>query len=58
MFNLRLPPLFLAALVAAPATLAGRLASQGDYSRAGQVALAEMLVIVIASLMSAQRSID
>ena len=58
MFNLRLPPLLLAIVVAAPATLAGRLASQGDYARAGQVAIAEMFVILIASVMSTQRTLD
>ena len=58
MFNFRMPPLLLAIVVAAPAVLAGQLARTGDYGRAGQVAMAEMLVILIAGAISAQRSID
>jgi hypothetical protein len=58
MFNLRLPPLLLAIVVAAPAVLAGQLARSGDYSRAAQVAVAELLVILIAGAISAQRRLD
>lgn len=58
MFTFRMPPLLLAIVVAAPAVLAGQLARNGDYSRAGQVAMAEMLVILIAGAISARRRID
>jgi hypothetical protein len=58
MFNVRLPSLYLAALVSAPALLAGRLAAQGDYARAGYVALLEMIVISIAGAIAAQRKLD
>jgi hypothetical protein len=58
MFNFRMPPLVLAIVVSAPAVLPGQLARSGDYSRAVQVALAELLVILIAGAISAQRRID
>lgn len=58
MLNFRLPPLLLAILVSAPAVLAGHLARHGDYSRAAQVAMAEMLVILIAGAISAQQRLD
>jgi len=54
MFNFRMPPLLLAIVVSAPAVLAGSLARSGDYARAGQVAMAEMLVILIAGAISSQ----
>lgn len=55
MLNFRMPPLLLAIFVSAPAVLAGSLARSGDYSRASQVAVAEILVILIAGAISAQR---
>jgi hypothetical protein len=58
MFNLRLPPVLLAILVSAPALLAGRLVAQGDYQRAGYVALLEVLVISIAGAIASQRTLD
>jgi hypothetical protein len=58
MFNVRLPPVFLAALVSAPALLAGSLAAEGDYVRAGYVALVEMIVISIAGALAAQSELD
>jgi hypothetical protein len=58
MFNLRLPPVLLAIVVSAPALLAGRLAAQGDYQRAGYVALLELFVISIAGAIAAQRTLD
>jgi hypothetical protein len=58
MFNLQLPPVVLAVLVSAPALLAGRLAAQGDYARAGYTALLELLVILIASALSTQRRLE
>jgi hypothetical protein len=58
MFNLRLPPVLLAIVVSAPAVLAGRLAAQADYQRAGHVALIELFVISIAGALAAQRKLD
>ena len=58
MLNLRLPPLLLAILVAAPAVLFGQLCATGDYGRAGQVALLELVVIMVAGAISAQRTLD
>lgn len=53
-----LSSLVLASIVAAPAMLAGQLARTGDYTRAFQVAMVELLVIVIAGAISSQRSLD
>lgn len=58
MFSLRLPPVFLAIVVSLPALLAGRLAAQGDFSRAGYMALSELIVISIAGAIAAQRKLD
>lgn len=58
MSKLSLPSLVLASIVAAPAVLAGQLARTGDYTRAFQVAMATLLVIVIAGAISAQRKLD
>jgi hypothetical protein len=58
MFNVRLPPVFLAIVVSAPALLAGRLAAQGNFARAGSVALLELAVISIAGAIAAQRKLD
>jgi hypothetical protein len=58
MFNVRLPSPLLAVLVSAPALLAGRLAAQGDYARAGYTALLELFVIMIAGALAAQRRLD
>jgi hypothetical protein len=58
MFNVRLPPVSLAIVVSAPALLLGRLAAQGDYARAGYVALLEFIVISIAGAIAAQRKLD
>ena len=58
MFNLRLPPVLLAIVVSAPALLAGSLAAQADYQRAGYVALLELIVISIAGAIAAQRKLD
>jgi hypothetical protein len=58
MSKLRFSSLLLAILVAAPAVLAGQLVQMGDYTRASQVAMLEMLVIALASVISSQRSLD
>jgi hypothetical protein len=58
MFDVRMPSLFLAIVVSAPALLAGSLAAQGDYSRAGYIALLEMVVISIAGALAAKRELD
>ena len=58
MSKLRFSSLLLAILVTAPAVLAGQLLKTGDYTRASQVAMLEMLVIVIASAISSQRRLE
>jgi hypothetical protein len=58
MYNFRLPSAGLAVLVSAPALLAGRLAAGGDYARAGYVAALELLVILIAGAIAAQRRLE
>jgi hypothetical protein len=58
MLNVRLPSVLLAVLVSAPALLVGRLAAQGDYARAGHVALLEIIVIAVAGALAAQRKLD
>jgi hypothetical protein len=58
MYNFRLPSPGLAALVSAPALLAGRFAASGDYARAGYLALLELFVILIAGAIAAQRRLD
>ena len=58
MYNFRLPSVGLAVLVSAPALLAGRFAASGDYARAGYLALLELLVIMIAGAIAAQRRLD
>jgi hypothetical protein len=58
MSNFRLPSLLLAILVSAPALLAGHLVRNGDYTLASQVAMLELLVILIAGAISAQRKLE
>jgi hypothetical protein len=58
MSKFSLPSLMLASIVAAPAVLAGQLARTGDYTRAFQVAMVELLVIVLAGAISSQRKLE
>lgn len=58
MSKLTLSSLVLASIVAAPAMLAGQLARTGDYTRALQVAMLALLVVVIAGAISSQRTLD
>jgi hypothetical protein len=58
MSKLPVSSLLLAILVTAPAFLAGQLARDGNYTRASQVARLEMLVILIAGIISSQRKLD
>jgi len=58
MSKFSLSSLVLAIIVAAPAVLAGQLARTGDYTRAFQVAMLELFVIVVAGAISSQRTLE